>query len=594
MIIILTWLILALGYFAFAYFTVVRSYLHVEQEGAKQDERIATGGLRSITAALDAYIGDWGAWDETLLFARGQLGSFIQDNLMDATFDNAGLNLLLFLDTAGTVVYGKAYDLLEHREAPFPADFSAYLQADKRLYSHTDETSKLTGILALPGSLLCLSSMPILNSNGEGPIGGTVIVGRFLDERTLAEIGERTELELSIHRIDQPSLPGEIQAALDSSATSEHPYLVHRGNDRMMIYSVVNDLYGLPAFVLGIDEPRTVHQRGLQTIVRLFIWFLVSTVAFTLINMLLLNRVVLTRLASLARWITRIRETGVTSERIEVRQHDEIGNLAGEINTMLASIETAHRALLAAKTDAERANRAKSEFLANMSHELRTPLNHIIGFAGLLAGQQVGPLNPTQREYANDVLSSGHHLLELISEILEFTKIEAGRHLPQFAEVSLLPLLEQSAAAFRGRAEQQRLTMTVDLTGCPRTAVADERMLQQILNHLLANAVKFTPEGGTVALQARACPAPGGTPGFCVSVRDSGIGIAAENLERIFEPFEMVERSSSRKYPGTGLGLSLSRHLVEMHQGKIWCESAGLGSGSTFQFVLPLAGKDSG
>jgi signal transduction histidine kinase len=251
--------------------------------------------------------------------------------------------------------------------------------------------------------------------------------------------------------------------------------------------------------------------------------------------------------------------------------------------------ESARKAVSLAK-QADAANRSKSEFLANMSHELRTPLNHIIGFTELLVDKKFGPLNAQQDEFLGDVLQSSRHLLELINEILDLSKVEAGRMELAPSQVYLRPMLENSLIMVREKAMKHRIRISTEIPDRPETIRADARKLKQIIYNLLANAVKFTPDGGAVTVRVvEENDGSPGNPSLRFSVIDTGIGLAGQDLERIFLPFEQADSSASRKFQGTGLGLALSRKLVELHGGRIWAESEGEGRGSRFHFILPVA-----
>ena len=267
---------------------------------------------------------------------------------------------------------------------------------------------------------------------------------------------------------------------------------------------------------------------------------------------------------------------------------------------------------VAAKEEAERANRAKSDFISGVSHELRTPLNAIVGFSKLLKNPRVGPLNEDQAAYVQDIVQSAEHLQQLIDDILDLSKIEAGKMTLSPAPFSLAEVLEQSLVIVREKARQHSLGLHTEIA--PEVAalppfVADQRKVKQVLYNLLSNAVKFTPDGGRVVLRAvceapepdkgkrgrkRRAPhgdgadaAPDPCPSVVVSVEDTGIGIAPEHQARIWENFEQVDSSYTRHQQGTGLGLALTRRLVEMHGGSIWLTSE-VGRGSTFSFRLPL------
>ena len=238
-----------------------------------------------------------------------------------------------------------------------------------------------------------------------------------------------------------------------------------------------------------------------------------------------------------------------------------------------------------AKKAAEAASRAKSEFLANMSHELRTPLNAIIGFSEILEDQLFGPLNEAQKTHVGYIVQSGHDLLQLVGEILDLAKIESGRLSLEPSHVKIVDILENGIAIMKQRALRQDvvLELKVDPEIESMTILADELKLRQVMLNLLSNAVKFTPEGGNIRVEAQRVGED-----LIISVCDTGSGIDPSDQSRIFRAFEQVDSTLSRRQQGTGLGLALSSSLIQMHGGRIWVESEGLGKGSAFRFTIPL------
>jgi signal transduction histidine kinase len=265
---------------------------------------------------------------------------------------------------------------------------------------------------------------------------------------------------------------------------------------------------------------------------------------------------------------------GDFSGHVNVANRDELGVLATNLNRTNDELGRLYREL-------ENASRHKSEFLANMSHELRTPLNAVIGFSEVLQARLFGELNDKQADYVADIHTSGRHLLALINDILDLSKIEAGRMELQVSTVALSEVLESSVALMRERATQQGINVTLEVNPTIGVIEADERKVKQVLFNLLSNALKFTARGGHVNVTARS-----ESDQVIVSVRDDGVGIAPASQTRIFEEFEQV--GTAQLQEGTGLGLALSRRFVELHGGRLWVESAP-GEGSTFSFNLPRA-----
>ena len=271
------------------------------------------------------------------------------------------------------------------------------------------------------------------------------------------------------------------------------------------------------------------------------------------------------RLATIAR--------GDFAGHVEVTNRDEIGALAADVNRMSDELGRLYREL-------ETASRHKSDFLATMSHELRTPLNAIIGFSEVLHEQMFGELNERQLAYVADVLAAGKHLLELINDVLDLAKIEAGRMELSLSDVAIPDLLRSAVSMHSERADRARIALGLTTDPAEIEIAADERRVRQIVFNLLSNAVKFTPADGRVDVSARL------NDGHVeIAVADTGPGIPAEDIETIFGEFEQT--ADGKKAEGTGLGLPLSRKLVELHGGRLWVESR-VGRGSTFRFTLPV------
>ena len=278
-----------------------------------------------------------------------------------------------------------------------------------------------------------------------------------------------------------------------------------------------------------------------------------------------------------AQLVKTIRKWGEDLEKKVQERTQELEQKSQELASTNLSLEEAVRA-------AEVANQAKSDFLASMSHELRTPLNAIIGFSQVLADETFSKLDESEREYAKYIYESGNHLLSLINDILDLSKIEAGKMELELAPVRIKDLLEASLVMIKEKAFNHGVKLVTDIANDLEEleVMADERKLKQITFNLLSNAIKFTPDGGQITIEGKKEGKQ-----LVVSVSDTGVGIAPEEQEKVFEEFYQTKDGSKTKTPGTGLGLPLTKRFVEMHGGNIWVESE-LGKGSTFTYTIPI------
>ncbi|MGD0020763.1 MAG: HAMP domain-containing sensor histidine kinase, partial [Smithellaceae bacterium] len=251
-------------------------------------------------------------------------------------------------------------------------------------------------------------------------------------------------------------------------------------------------------------------------------------------------------------------------------------------------LEKAHEELKELAAELKRTAQVKSEFLANMSHELRTPLNSINGFSEVLYDETFGVLNEKQKKYVNNVLTSGKHLLLLINQILDMAKVEAGKMKLELSSLPMKNLLNDISMLVADMVSKKKIEMLLEIAEDLPNIEADELKVKEIIYNLLSNAVKFTPEGGKIGMRASTRKADSGIE---VVVWDTGVGIASENMEKIFEGFFRVDTPYSRVTEGTGLGLPLSKKLVELHGGNFSVESEGINKGTEVRFTLPIVSR---
>jgi len=553
-------------------------------------ERVLNVYSNSVTN-LESITGDWASWDQSYYFMKNNNVKFVETNITEITFKDLKLNFIIFYDLTGRVVLDKAFDLNTNKEITLSSSIVSQISESISLRRSTNSGKQLSGLLMLKDAPpLLIMTRPILGNNNQFPTAGTLVFGRFLDTNCIDQIGKLSSLSLSIYRIDDGSLPDEI-SQIYHSFTSDSPITTKIVNTSHITgYCLLNDIYNHPVLVLKADIPRDIYRQG-QIGVTYIIIVIISVCVFSaIIAVWSAEKMGLSRLKGLDRTVKNIASSGKVTGRIPLTGKDEVSSLAKNINLMLASIqqsddilkERAER-LQTAVIEAQFANQAKTEFLSNVSHELRTPLTAIIGLTQLLQKKYYGTLNEKQSEYVKDILESSNHLLNLINDILDLAKIESGKSKLELENAKINDLISSSLLLVKENAVQKQITILspIPVEILNQRITVDKRRFRQIMVNLLSNAIKFTDTGGKVTITA--------TPRqdyLEVNVTDTGIGINAEEQQKIFEAFYQVYGGTRGKSPGTGLGLSLAKRLVEQHNGRIWVESEGIGKGSRFSFTV--------
>jgi signal transduction histidine kinase len=410
------------------------------------------------------------------------------------------------------------------------------------------------------------------------------------------ELITHPSIDLVLRHTNFASLPQVREALRGPAKTPADAVTTGRDHDGTKVLSAYQTIESLGWHVF-VEEPLSEAFAPIEAAIWRTALLLVVFLLLAIATSVLLARRLVRPIESIQAAAAKI-GSGALNQRIQSASNDELGALAEEFNRMAARLQESYSSLeqkvdertrelamalseLDEKSrELEAASRHKSEFLANMSHELRTPLNAIIGFSQVLNDKLFGEVNEKQEEYLEDILTSANHLLALINDVLDLSKVEAGQVELEVGPFSLREALERGVVMVRERATKDGVEVALEANPGVDVVTGDERRIRQVIFNLLSNAVKFTPSGG--AVDVRAMQVNGEVR---VSVSDTGPGIAAEDHERIFEEFQQTEAGVEQR-EGTGLGLALSKRLVELHGGRIWVDSEP-GGGSTFVFTLP-------
>ena len=621
------------GLYAVSRFIMLNSFVALEEQDMhKQVERFLATLTEDLTS-LNRTVGDWAPWDDSYTFIEDVNAAYISNNLNYASLANLRINLLLYRHASGRLIFSTAIDLRQELERPIPPATEAFLLHEPLLTEHPATENNVTGIVLSPEGPLLLASQPIITSDHKGPIRGALIMGRYLNEDEIGWLTNITHLSTTMYPVGAVTAPPDVQHAL-TTLSKDAPVLIHPLSETMIAgYALVNDIHGQPGLVFRIDFPRAIYQQG-QTSIRYFLGYLLASGAVLgLIILWLLERVILSRLAGLNKGVNQIRTGQDLSRRVAVTGQDELASLATATNQMLAALQaseaelrqhqehleelvtertreltTANTLLREAKEAAELANRAKTSFLASMSHELRTPLNGILGFTPLLLADPTLP--ERRRQTIEHIHQNGEHLLMMISDLLDITTIESQQIALAPGEFQLGNALRKVIEPQRREAEGRHLTLQVEgLAALPPFVYGDEKRLQQVLRHLLSNAIKFTARGG-VTLRVKNMgswgvgemgrwnetpqrPTPP-SPHLPISpsshlrfeVTDTGCGIPPEHLQKIFEVFHHVKDQHFYS-EGAGVGLSISQRLIRLMGGELHVAST-VNQGSVFWFEIGL------
>jgi signal transduction histidine kinase len=525
--------------------TLLDNYLKLEDADARQNLARAINGLDLQRSAFVRINEDWSHWDDTYQYIQDGNDTYRDGNLNDTTFTTIGINLVFYIDNAGRRIFEGAYDLINNTPTLIPASIEPYLTSEGTLRTLPNDLDSQSGFIMLPQGMMMVSSHNILTGERTGPPKGVMIWGRYVDEPFMNELRETTRLNIDIFRVHDESLPEDVISVQAELLRNPETGIVQPlSEEQIASYQVIPNINGNSSIILRVTLGRDIYLQG-QNSIQLFTLTLMGVgVALALVLGVLLD---------------------ITVTRRQEKQVQE--------------------ALKTAKESAEAASYAKSAFLANMSHELRTPLNAILGYSELTIEDLDNAGLEELSGFVQKIRLSGEHLLKLINDILDLSKIEAGKMDLYLETFDLAPLVEEVSTMIRPAIEKNHNQLILPTMGGLQLHT-DRMKVRQILLNLLNNATKFT-ENGTITLTITPTqPKEGGGALMNFTVTDTGIGMSPDQTNKLFRDFSQVDSSSTRKYGGTGLGLSISRRFAVMMGGDVSVTSE-LGKGSAFTLTLP-------
>lgn len=570
---------------------LLNSFIELEEQNTSQNVERVLSALSGELSSLDVFTSDWAAWDDTYIFIEDTNLDYIESNLVDETFIGAGLNLMLFINSSGGIVFGKAFDLQNETEAPVPQSFLELLSADNLLWRHSETDSSVNGIVLLSEDPMLIASRPIITSEEEGPIRGALIMGRYFNSEEINRLAETTHLSLIMRRFDDSQLPPDFQGAL-SYLSDEEPILTRPLDEESIAgYTVVKDIYGNPCLMFRVDMSRDIYKHGQASLSHLIVSLAVASLVFGQVSMLLLDKFVLSRLSNLSSSVKNIGESGDLSMRISVEGKDELSDLSDETNRMLSALEKAqykvkrysehleelveertkelketHERLLKTERLA-----AVGEVAAMIGHDLRNPLTGIAGATYYLK-TKVGP----------EMDKKSKEMLELIEKDIEYSN-KIINDLQEHSREIRLDRVESTPKSIVMEAlflvQVPRNVQISDTTKSEPKIRIDVEKMKRVFVNIIKNAIEAMPKGGKLTIGSNEK-----NSSLEMVFTDTGTGIPEDTLEKIWKPlFTTKER-------GMGLGLSICKRIVEAHRGTISVEST-VGKGTTFTVTFPIESK---
>ncbi len=554
---------------------VLPGFAESERELVKQRAELSRRVIESEITNFADRLTDWSQWDDMYAYVEDGNRAFHESNLIPSSLASIRVNYMGVFRLDGTSVFQTGVDYRAGEYAEIPRGLAERLGGGSRFLAFASNEAYHQGIMILPEGAMVFCSRPVTNSKGDAPTRGALVTGRWLDA---GEINRLAELR---------GLPLLLDIEPEDSAHPRFELVPARaGSDVHLVRWWHNDIDGARRLRFSTEVPVTITQTAASVSAFLTAANLAASLALGGVMLAVLHVLLLRRLERLSKELSAGRGSGGAlrgAQRVSVEGRDELSALASTLNEAFAREEAARAQARAAMEEAERANSAKSMFLANMSHEIRTPMTAILGFADLLRDPEIS--EETRADHVRTIRSNGEHLLGVINDILDISKIESGRMTVERVPTDPRRIVHEVESLMRVKAAEAGIGLTTAVDpGVPECIESDPVRARQVLLNLVSNAVKFTKEGG-VRIEADARSGADGRTEVRVRVTDTGVGLSPEQLERLFSPFVQADASTTRKFGGTGLGLAISRRLARALDGDVTASST-VGVGSTFEFTF--------
>jgi len=516
---------------------------------------------------------DWSAWDDTYAFIKDHNAEYISSNLTSQSLQSIGVNMMLFVDTEGTLVYSKNIDMVSLADVPLPPGLLPYLEASSPLTQYTSVVDRVRkGVIALPEGLLMVAARPIETSKQGGPVRGTIVFGKYVDTPFVEGISKTIDFPLVLEPYSNvESLPDFAQAAREFSL-GDTTAVIPVDKASIAGYTVIHGLDGRPALVLRAVMDRHTLDLGQRTVLTYFAFMLLTLALISVGMWFLIDKFVLSRLSRLTSLVAS--STPTHQQEIVLSGHDEFSRLADVINTLTTKLK--------------QIDIAKTEFVSLASHQLRTPLTSISWYTEMLLAGDAGKLTANQSKYLREIYAGNRRMVELVNALLNVSRLELGTLVFEVRPTDVAAIAKSAVEEQQPQVEGKKLRFSADYEDGLPLVSTDAKLFRMVVQNLLSNAIKYTPEGGGVTFTLGLNTT---REVLLITVTDTGYGIPKNQQDKIFTKLFRADNARVKEVEGTGLGLYIVKSIVEHSGGKVWFESE-VGKGSRFFVAIPLARRD--
>ncbi len=594
---------------------VIGSFINLEDQDVRTNVKRAMSALEETISGINSVCGDWAPWNDTRDFVLYGNKQFVEDNLNDSTLTNLRLNFILVFNTSGKLIYSKGVDLIEEKDHPVSKALIKRLSNHKSLFEYAHLKDSKSGIILFPEGPILISSWPISNNDEQGPVNGTLIFGRYLDEREITNIADRTHLSIHFTRIDSSRLPTDFKSAQSVFSIDQTIVIQELSENTIAGYMECPDILGNPCLILRVDMPRDILLHGKKS-TNYFIAVLLAIGAILLIVLLIaLQSIIIGPVANLTNHVLTIKKSGDLESRLFQNRQDEIGTLANEFNGMLGKLSEAHN-----KLTEQSYKSGLAEMASGILHNIRNILNPMVGQISILRNKinnvpldnieraaseletenldderkkalnrymQLGSISMVDlvRE-TNDQLQLFSNYISQIEEILG--KQDKYSHTERALEPLHLDAIIKEATDLMPQELQKSVAIEMDSDISQQPKVRAERViLLQVLMNLFNNAVESILRADTPSGKIRINAEVESEDDINVvhaEIRDNGEGLDEETLKRIFE-----KGFSKKESMRSGIGLHWCSNVVSAMDGNLYAESDGIGQGSCFHLKIPVS-----